>query len=488
MLTSSYPGIIVFSLSITFSGCLPGLAVGPDFESPKIETENSLTRAKLLDEFEPNEKNAERPDETADWWISFNDPLLNSLIEVVSESNLGILQAVERVEQARASSMQTFFGLFPTPTLVGQYLKNKTAAVRFPGIAANGIQFEVYSAGLEATWEIDLFGRLRRSVESADSLAIASAYSLDDAKRLVQAQVATAYLQLRGAQRQKKIALDNIQKQREVLKLIETRFEIGDSSPFDTERARALTARTESTVSQFDALIAISTHRIAALMGDFSPDFISMLEKNDIIPEYSGRAALSSPEELLRRRPDVKIAERNLQASSAEIGVAVSDLFPRIEFSGQLAREARVPEDFFKSGAQAYSYGPRFSWQILNLGAVLNNIDRTKAVHRERIFKFQETLIIALEEIENATAELAREIEREYHLERAFKSAKEAERIAEVRYKEGMLNYLDLLTAQQSALEIDAEFTDSKTKKALSYVSLYRALGGSWKKTDPVSF
>lgn len=469
--------IFLFFNLMFFTSC----AVGPDYKKPEIDLPENLVRARLLDKA-PNDKKEvqDENNENYKWWDSLNDPLLKELIENSSTSNLTILQAVERIEQARAATRQTFFGLFPTPSVFGQYLKNKTAAVRFPGIAANGIQFEVYTLGLEANWELDLFGKIRRAVESDASAAVGAVYSLEDSIRMVQAQIATAYIQLRGAQVQRNLTRENIARQKSILELIEKRNEVGDSSPFDTERARALTARTEAVLSQFDALISMNVHRLAALSGEFSHDLIKRLEVDQPLPTYDGPTSISSPAELIRRRPDVKVVEQSLHSATAEIGIAVADLFPQVSFSGSLSQEGRRMEDWFTSGSNAYNYGPRFSWSILNLGAILNNIKVRRAVTRERLLNYKEVIILVLEEVENTISELSSEIDRSYHLERAFSASKEAERIAELKYKEGLLNYLDLLTAQQESLETESELADSKTKKALSYVSLFRVLGGAW--------
>ncbi len=462
---------------LIFSSC----AVGPNYKKPEIDLPEKFIQSNKIDDINTvTEASTEETRKPSNWWDSFGDPLLTRLITQSSETNLSILQAVERVEQARAITRQTFFGLFPTPTVTSQYLKSKIAGIRFPGIASNGIQFELYSLGLEANWEIDLFGKIRRAVESDHSMAIGSAFSLDDSLRLVQAQIATAYIQLRGAQQQRLLTLRNIKHQKELLSLIEKRFEIGNYSPYDLERARALTARTEAMVSQFDALIAINIHRLAALSGGFFEELIEELKIEKELPQYHGAGIITSPLELIRRRPDVRVAEQSLHSATADIGVAMADLFPQISIIGSVSQEGRDPSDWFKNNSSAYAYGPRVSWSILNLGAILNNIKTKRARTREVLLRYKEVIVITLEEVENAITELALELERSTHLERAFNSSKRAQDIAEIRYTEGVINYLDLLTAQQELIETESELADSRTRKSLAYVSLYRALGGAW--------
>lgn len=453
-------------------------AVGPDFKKPEVELPSDFYQKDTYDQVAAKLDLSE--DSSSNWWDSFNDSLLVELVQESSSKNLSILQAVERIEQARAASRQTFFGLFPTPTITGQYLKSKVAGVRFPGIASDGIQFELYSAGLEANWEIDLFGKIRRAVESADSLALSTAFNLDDTLRLIHAQIATAYMQLRGAQLQRKLTSDNIAKQREILSLIEKRFEAGSYSPFELERSKSLTSRSEALLSQYDALIDVNIHRIAALTGRYPAEIASKLKVESALPEYAGGGIINSPEELIRRRPDVKVAEQSLHAATADIGVAVADLFPQISISGSVTEEGRKPNDWFGSNSHAYTYGPRVSWSILNLGAILNNISVKKARSRELLLKYKETIVLVIEEVENAITELNFQNERLYHLNQAFSSSRKAEEIAQIRFKEGTLNYLDLLTAQQELISTESEFADAKTRRNLAFISLYRSLGGEW--------
>jgi outer membrane protein, multidrug efflux system len=470
--------VLICALSLITSSC----AVGPDYKKPEINLPDKFHSADLLSE---DKSNLQSEGSTIDnWWDTFNDPILSSLIAKASSSNLTILQAIERVEQGRAATRQTFFGLFPTPSVTSQFLKSKIAGVRFPGIASNGIEFEVYTAGLEVNWEIDLFGRIRRAIEANESLAIGSAFSLDDSIRLVQAQIATAYIQLRGAQLQRDITKENSNRQKSILSLLQKRFEIGDYSPFDFERAKALTSRTEALLSQYDSIIAMNIHRIAALTGEFSHDLMSELEVRAPLPEFKGPNRISSPEELIRRRPDVKVAEQNLHAATAEIGVAMADLFPKVSIFGSINEEGRSPGDWFSSNSRAFSFGPQMSWSILNLGAIINNIKFKKSSTRENLLKYKEVIILTLEEVENVITELSVEIERNFHLQNAFNASQNAERIAELRYKEGRINYLDLLSSQQELLETESELADSKTRKLLAYVSLYRALGGTWEEND----
>lgn len=463
----------IFTFIAIFNSC----SVGPNYKSPDIDLPEDFQEKSRLTVINTNTDNEKKFE---NWWDNFNDPILSNLINESIKSNLSILQAVERIEQARAATRQTFFGLFPTPTITGQYLKSKIAGVRFPGIASNGIQFELYSLGLEANWEIDLFGKIRRAIESNESLAIASAYSLDDAVRLIEAQIATAYIQLRGAQTQKLLTQKTINHQKEILKLLEKRYEIGDLSPLELERAKVLTSRTEAMISQFDVLIDINIHRLASLSGSFKGDLIEKLKINSDLPNYIGPGFISSPEQLIRRRPDVRAAEQNLHAATADIGVAVADLFPQISIFGSINQEAIEPSNLFSSNSEAFNYGPRVSWSILNLGAILNNIEVRKARSREILLRYKEVIINTIEEVDNAISELATELERSSHLQTAFNSSKNAFEISEIYYKEGSISFIDYLSSEQEMIETMSELNDSKTRKSLAYVSLYRALGGSW--------
>ncbi len=488
----TYRSIPILNL-ITASVVLSSCAVGPDFKAPESIISDKFVNSKgFKTEKTPvlndGSSNKSYDDKNFAWWNSFNDPVLNELLLSSGEKNLTVLSLVQRVEQADAITRGTFFGLFPQPELNFGYIKNQTAGARFPGLTRNGIQFEIFSVGGQASWEIDLFGRVRRELESAGSFKNQSIFNLADTLRLVHSELATTYINLRQYEKQKAIALNNINNQKAILDLTEKKLEVGEGTPLDTERARALTAKTEASLYQYDALISASINRIATLSTlpieavylKLGYDSVGNPLTSYEIPEYAGPITIGSPAELIKKRPDLRALEESLHAAVAEVGVATADLFPRITFTGSMSRDARHISNWPDKAAEAYNYGPQVTWSILNLGVVLNQIDASKAASKAVLYNYQEATLKALEEVETSLSQIRAELGAISLYEKAEASSREAERIASLQYKEGVISYTDLLQTQQSLLQSQSDLASSKARLSLAHVSLYRSLGGAW--------
>src|SRR5437867_6918238 len=352
---------------------LAGCAVGPNYKRPQTSVSNSFANAPT---------NAVSPDEAAlaAWWKGFNDARLDSLVDRAITNNHDLRIATANLKEARALRRLTTFDLTPTVQANAGYansLLSKAAAP--PGTPRDAREMEFYDASFDATWELDLFGRVRRSVQAANAqLASVEANRLDILVS-VTAEVARNYFELRGLQNQLAVARKNADLQTETLKITQSRLDGGRGTDFDVSRSRSLLNLTLSTIPPLEAAIQQALHRIAVLTGQqptaLTTDLFAPVPLPSVIPPL----ALSNPEFLLRRRPDIRAAERSLVAASARIGIATADLFPRVTFIGSVGLQAETLAGLGKNGADTWNFGPRITWAALDLGRVQARIKAADA-------------------------------------------------------------------------------------------------------------
>jgi len=462
---------------------LTSCSVGPDYSRPelnlpgKYDVPEHIEKASL-------DLNTEENDQGL-WWKNFNDPILVQLIDLATADNLSLQSSLARIDEANSLSDATFAGLFPAPAITGQYIKNKTAPARFPGIASQGISYEIYSLAGSVAWEADLFGRIRRQYQSAEHQEAKIIFNSADLLTSIQAQISTAYFQLRGAQKQKEIAEGNFKTQSETLKILEDKFNVGVIGGLDLERARAQKFKTESLIFDYDTLINNALNRIAALTGRYPHDLPGdLLSVNYELPTYSGPIRIGKPFELLSRRPDIRAAEENAISSSAEIGVAIGDFYPKVSFNGTISRDSRDISNLSSTAAKAYNYGPNITWNILNFYQILNRVDAAKANAKANLIDYKNTIVSALEEVDNSLVNLNNLLIKADLLESAANSSVAAENIAKAKYDAGAIGFLDLLLSQSETLSSQSAYITAKTEVDLAYVNLFRVLGGTWEDAD----
>ncbi len=460
-------------ISLVLTSC----AVGPDFKTPDTQLPTEYSRAKL-NHFSPN---VEKDPQVA-WWENFKDETLNRLISNASSENFSIQSAIERIEEAEANTRGSYFGLIPQFTIGAQYIKNKTAAARFPGIASRGIQFGIYSLSGQTSWEIDLFGKLRRQSEGFATIKDKSIYNLADLLRLLQAQVGTTYLELRGLQKKKQVVDQTIANQIEIFNLTKAKFDIGQASQIDFERSNVQLETTKARGYEVQGLIDASVARLSTLTRLPIVELEERLNSSIQLPIYDGPLVIGSPTELLNKRPDVRIAEEEAHLATTNIGVAWANFLPQVAFNGTLSRDALSASDWNTSAAKAYNYGPSISWSILNLGTLINELDASEASTKAAVLNYRSVVILALEEVEISLSNLTTEQKRAEHLKNALDSAKEAYRISQLQYDQGILPYADLLLIEQERLQTELDSIDSEVKLSGNYVNLFKSLGGAWEE------
>jgi multidrug efflux system outer membrane protein len=462
------------------AGCA---AVGPDYtrtDPPVPPGYGSLERGISKGE-------AADPKLLGSWWKIFNDPVLNDLIARALQRNLDVRIARARVQEARALRGVSESGLFPEGgvsagyqayrrTETGSTGQSPGAGVAIPGKR----QGELYQAGFDASWEIDIFGGIRREIEAADADLSASEDGLRGALVSLQGEVARNYIELRGQQLRMEIALQEVKARQDNLSLVEARFQAGLVNQLDVTRVKGDLASAESRIPSLENAILAVLHRLGVLVGQEPMSLVEMLRVARALPEVPQDLPAGLPSELLRRRPDIRRAERELAAATARIGVSTAELFPKFSLTGVYGFQSDRLDRLVRDGSNFWRISPGVQWSILNLKRILNNIDATKAVREESLARYEKSVLLSLEEVENALVVLSQEKQRASALGQAVEANTLAVDLAVQRYKSGLQSYLAVLDAESALFTAQDQLAQSRQNRAVGLVALYKALGGGW--------
>lgn len=451
---------------------LAGCLVGPDFERPATELEPSYATASMDSSFNNTEV-------ISKWWENFGDETLVGLIEDAITNNHDIEIALARVQEARSLRREAFQDLFPGARSFGEHTSIRNSSVRQRGEDFDNSN-DFFSAGLDALWEIDLFGTQRRVVEMRRAEEEGREAELSDALCSLSAEVALTYVELRGLQARLSVARQNASNQRKTAELVKNMNELGRGTELDSSRALAQLGATEASVPDLEASERVAMHRIAVLTARQPGALIDSLQVVKPIPTYSGPVSLGSPGLLLQRRPDVRIAERKLAAATAGVGVAYGELFPQLSFRGTFSFEANAFDDLGSSASSAYNYGPSISWIALDLGRIFMRIGGAKARLAQALPAYQQSVLLALEDTENSLVRFSKEKQRRDLLLMASKHSRRAAELAEVQYREGATDLLTVLDADRSALQAENSAVISESTLVSALIGIYKALGGGW--------
>ena len=449
-----------------------GCAVGPNYKPPQTVVSAS---------FANNPTNVASADDAAlaTWWRGFNDTRLDGLVERAIAHNHDLRIATANVKEARALRRLTTFDLAPTVQANAGYENGLLSKAALPGATRGARESELYDASFDATWELDLFGRVRRSVQAANAqLGSADATRLD-VLVTVTAEVARNYFELRGLQNQLAVARRNADVQTETLKITQSLLDGGRGTDFDVSRSRSLLNLTLSTIPPLEAGIQKTIYRISVLTGEQPTALTSDLSAAEPLPPVMPNIALGDPATLLRRRPDIRAAERSLAAATARVGVATADLFPRVTFVGSIGLEAETFTGLGKSGADTWNFGPRITWAALDLGRVHARIKAADAQTEASLAFYERTVLTALEETEGALVDFGQEQSRQQFLTISAKASQKAADLAHQRYEGGVTDFLSVLDAERTLLETQDRLAASQTRAVTALVAVYKALGGS---------
>jgi multidrug efflux system outer membrane protein len=448
-----------------------GCTVGPDYARPETPSAPAYENA-------PQTGLAQDPAPSS-WWREFGDARLNELIDQAVAGNRDVRSATALLREARALYDLETWSLLPSVTAHADYNRQMFSNATFlSGVSRDARTFGYFSAGFDAAWEIDVFGRVRREREAAGAETGVAAATREDVLNSLLAEVARNYFEHRGAQAHLEVARKNAEVQAETLRLTVARYEGGRGTDLDVSRARAELKSTLALIPPIETDAARAKNRLAVLLGRQPSGFALVAAPlSDRLPSV---IAIGKPEDLLRRRPDIRAAERRLASATARIGVATADLFPRVTFTGSLGPQAQTLPGLFQSGAAAYTFGPSIRWAALDLGKVAARIRAADARAEADLNAYEQTVLLALEETENALVEFGRQRARRDQLIEAVQASEQAASLADTRYQAGATDFLTTLDAQRTLLSLQLQLAESRTRTVTALVALYKALGGGW--------
>lgn len=453
-------------LLLLLGGCT---AVGPNYAPPRPDLPKQWSES----------AGASTPaDDVAfnEWWTLFGDPLLDSLVHRAIAANQDLRIAETRIREARAQRQVA--GAAQSPSLGAS--ATATHSQSYANTAAGEARGELFQTGFDANWELDIFGGVRRSVEAADAAVASSVEAKRDLQLSLLAEVARNYLELRGSQQRLALARENLSNLQETVKLIEKRLAIGLNSELELAQAKNQLYSNQSLIPGFETQIAMAMHRLALLLGQPPQALVTELAPETVLPAAPPEIPLSLPSDLLRRRPDIRQAERDLAAATAQVGVATADLFPRFSLGALAGLESTSLSDLVSSGSRFWSIGPTVKWSLFDGGKVRAGIESSKAQQERARIDYEKTVLTALTEVEDAFVAFNRERRTRQDLAAAFSAAQRASTLAREQFKLGLIDFLNILSSEYALRQSHDQLIQSDQRQAIATVSLFKALGGGW--------
>jgi multidrug efflux system outer membrane protein len=465
-----------------------GCAVGPDYKTPDLKTPEQYSE--IGSATRPTTRGAEGGIQ-ADylrWWTTLNDRTLNGLIDRAVKNNPDLLAAEARIREARGNRGIQASGLFPDVGAQGSYTHSRESQ-NLPGLSAftssgggafPGIESDLWQAGFDATWEIDVFGGTRRAIESANYNVQAAEWDRRDVLVSLLAEVAVNYVELRGSQRALDIAQSNLQSQQQTLDLTRRKAEGGLIPYLDVAQQEAQVATTASAIPTLQAQIRETIHHLGILLGQDPGSLSDELSAPAPIPVGPASVPPGLPGELLRRRPDVRRAERQLAAATAEIGVATADLYPKFSITGALGVESQSLKRLFDYTSRTYEIVPGVTWDIFNAGKVTSNIGVQNARQAEALQAYRKAVLQSMSDVEDALVAYNREQVRLQSVQAAVDANQRAVALSTELFEKGSADFLSVLDAQRSLFTAEDALAQSEQQVSSDLVALYKALGGGW--------
>ncbi len=484
--TMSKPLLLLCACMLALSGCL----VGPDFHRPKITSPSSWFGPTAQMSFD-----TARQEELTRWWQTFNDPMLSSLIDRAVISNLDLQQAQARVLQARANRGIVAAGLWPfvdtntsvtrSRSVTSSSGSSASASGLFPGSTSTGagtvgVMRNLFQTGLDAAWEIDVFGGVRRNIEAADADIQASVEDQRDVLVTLVAEVALNYIDLRGFQKEILIAQNNLQSQQRTAGITRKRFDVGLVSALDVANADALVATTSSQIPLLESAAQQAIYSLSVLLALDPAALVKELSPVAPIPANPPAIPMTLPSELLLRRPDIRRAEAQIHSATARIGAATADLFPKLNLVGSTGFQGDKTGDWIQRANRVWSVSPSVSWNVFDAGRIRSNIELQKAIQQETLLAYQKTVLTAFQDVENALIAYDREQVRRRALVDAVTANRKAVDLSGKLYIEGQTDFLNVLDAQRSLYRSEEALVQSTRSLSTNLVALYKALGGGW--------
>ena len=461
-------------LAAAIVSTLAACAVGPDYQQPQVATSDQFIEAGMA-QFSSAEAEAE-------FWKQFDDATLTDLIEQSLTANHDLRIALARLSEARALRGESRLDLAPTVRLAAGATDVRTSERQsFPNAARDQ---DFYEAGFDAVWELDFFGRVRRGIEAQTALVQAAEADFYNAQVMVTAEVARNYFELRGAQLRLAVATRNAANQEESVRITSARLDAGRGTQLDVSRAQALLSATRATIPDLQTTVTNAILRLGVLSGRSPDALLAKLTEAKPLPALPATHSIGTPELLLRRRPDVRVAERQLAASTARIGVAVADLFPRVSFVGRWGFDAVDSQDLGNAGSEAFAFGPSIQWAAFDIARVKQRITQREAAAEAALARYEQSVLRALEEADSSLTGYAQALTKQEHLRRSAAASTEAAVLARARFDSGVADFLTVLDAERTMLEAEDRLAQSETQAATALLSMYKALGGGFRPLE----
>jgi NodT family efflux transporter outer membrane factor (OMF) lipoprotein len=455
---------------ILIGGCM----VGPDFKPPPKNPPSGWIGVNYNSTNAASVTTTNAPD-LVRWWEKFGDPKLTALVDEALRTNLDVQLAEARLRQARAQRGVAAGGIYPAVTGAAAY-------TRFYG--GGTTPRDSFQAGLDAVWELDIFGGIRRGIESANANIQAARENLHDVQVTLVSEVAVNYIQLRSFQEQIDIANDNLKSEQHTADLTQRKLAAGFASALDLANANSAVATTASEVPVLQTSVQQNIYALSVLLARPPGALLDDLSKSAPVPLTPPNIPVGLPSELLRRRPDVREAEAQFHAATAQIGVATADLFPQFSLTGSVNAQSDLLRTLFAGPNRIWAVGPSMTWPIFQGGAIVSNIRVQKALRDQAGITYQKTVLSAFQDVENALIAFAKEWEHRKALSDAVTFNTRAVDLSTRLYQQGTTDFLSVLVAERSLFSSQTALAQSKANISTDLVALYKALGGGW--TDPV--
>ena len=460
-------------LALLLAGCR---AVGPDYVAPEpsaparfVEAPGQASQAPFIDEA---------------WWKNFQDTTLNDLIAQALKSAPDLAEAQARVREARALQRIAGAGRYPTADATGEYARNlgsdNVPTGVPPGGLGPGVHSNLWQAGFDASWEIDIFGGIRRSIEAADANFQAVVEDRADVTLTLIAEVARDYIELRGAQRRIEVARKDLAIERDLQALTQSLLAAGLAPHQDLLRARAQVSDIEAAIPEFETDERAAAYRIAALIGRPFAELAAELSAPRPIPQAVSEVPVGLPSELLERRPDVRAAERRIAAANARIGIAQADLYPHFSLTAVTGLESLYFSSFSSASSGYYQIGPGISWRIFDAGRIRFQVRAESARTDAAAAAYQRSVLNAFRDVETALISYANVKIRRNNLAAESAADAQATEIARLLYEKGLESFLPILDAERALYAADDQLAQSERDSALALIALYKSLGGGW--------
>jgi outer membrane protein, multidrug efflux system len=467
--SASFKSVTVHGLLLICIAILTGCAVGPNYQP--VQTSVPDTWAS------PVPETGSQPGlDMALWWTVFDDPILVSLVERAFASNLDLKLAESRIRQARAARGISVAGLGPVVNAGGSFQRGYSSQ----GGASEGVTSNLYQIGFDAAWELDIFGGVRRGVEAADADLLAAVEGRNGVMVTLAAETAINYINLRGFQQQILIAQNNLLAQKHNAELTRKKYQAGLTGALDTVNADAQAANTAAQIPVLESSAQQAIYSLSILIAREPGALLPELSASSPIPAAPPSVPAGVPSELLRRRPDILSAEAGIHAATARIGVATADLFPKFILSGSAGYQNNDFNSWLNWENRFWSFGPSVNWQIFNTGKTLSNIELNKALQEQSFITYQQTVLTALQEVDNALIASTKERDHYQALSTAVAANRKAVSLATELYTHGQTDFLQVLLAQRAQYASEDALVQSTRTVSTNIVALYKALGGGW--------